>query len=156
MTDSKSRCVVEISTDTRPIVYLTIDRLSTDYRPTIDRLSTNYRPTIDRLSTDYRPTVDRLSTDYRPTIDRLSTDSRPTLDRLSTDSRPLCRPLCRPITRSTLPTVNKIRLALRKRLRVTRNWLLAICMCKHFSKCDMISMLCYVIRILYVCIKLIT
>ena len=29
MTDSKSRCVVKISTDTRPIVYLTIDRLST-------------------------------------------------------------------------------------------------------------------------------
>ena len=39
MTDSKSRCVVEISTDTRPIVYLTINRLSTDHRPTIDRLS---------------------------------------------------------------------------------------------------------------------
>ena len=84
MTDSKSRCVVEISTDTRPIVYLTIDRLSTDYRPTIDRLLTDYRPTIDRLSTDYRPTIDRLSTDYRPTVDRLSTDCRPTIDRLST------------------------------------------------------------------------
>ena len=126
-----------------------IERYSPDslshYRPTIDRPSTDYRPTIYRLSTYYRPTIDQLSTDYRPTIDRLSTDSRPTLDRLSTDSRPLCRPLCRPITRSTLPTVNKIRLALRKRLRVTRNWLLAICMCKHFSKCDMIStcMLCY-------------
>ena len=77
MTDSKSRCVDEISTDTRPIVYLTIDRLSTHYRPTIDRLSTDYRPTIDRLSTDYRPTVDRLSTDYRPTVDRY-------IDRLST------------------------------------------------------------------------
>ena len=70
MTDSKSKCVVQLSTDTRPIVYLTIDRLSTNYRPTIDRLSTNYRPTVDRLSTDYRPTVDRLSTDYRPTVDR--------------------------------------------------------------------------------------
>ena len=92
MTDSKSKCVVEISTDTRPIVYLTIDRLSTDYRPTIDRLSTDYRPTIDRLSTDYRPTVDRLST------------------AISTDCRPLYRPLCRPISQSTLPTVNKIRL----------------------------------------------
>ena len=97
MTDSKSRCVDEISTDTRPIVYLTIDRLSTDYRPTVDRLSTDCRPTIDRLSTDYRPTVDRLSTDYRPTVDRLSTDCRP-----------LYRLLCRPISRSTLPTVNKI------------------------------------------------
>ena len=83
MTDSKSRCVVEISTDTRPIVYLTIDRLSTDYRPTIDRLSTDYRPTVNRLSTDCRPTIDRLSTDYQPTIDRLSTDCRPTIDRLS-------------------------------------------------------------------------
>ena len=51
MTDGKSRCVVKISTDTRPIVYLTIDRLSTDYRPTVDRLSTDYRPTLDRLST---------------------------------------------------------------------------------------------------------
>ena len=79
MTDSKSRCVVEIWTDTRPIVYLTIDRLSTNCRPTIDRLSTDYRPTLDRLSTDCR----RL---YRP----------------------LCRPLCRPISRSTLPRVNKI------------------------------------------------
>ena len=89
MTDSKSRCVVKISTDTRPIVYLTIDRLSTDYRPTIDRLSTDYRPTIDRLSTDCRPTIDRLSTDCRPLY------------------RPLCRPLSRPISQSTLPTVNK-------------------------------------------------
>ena len=84
MTDSKSRCVVEISTDTRSIVYLTIDRLSTDYRPTIDQLSTDHRPTIDRPSTDYRPTNDRLSTDHRPTIDRLSTDCRLTIDRLST------------------------------------------------------------------------
>ena len=51
LTDSKSRCVVEISTDTRPIVYLTIDRLSTDYPQTIHRLSTDYRPSIDQLST---------------------------------------------------------------------------------------------------------
>ena len=55
------------------MVYLTIDRLSTDHRPTIDRLSTDHRPTIDRLSTDYRPTIDQLSTDCRPTIDQLST-----------------------------------------------------------------------------------
>ena len=97
MTDSKSRCVDGISTDTRPIVYLTIDRLSTHYRPTIDRLSTDYRLTIDQLSTDYRPTIDQLSTNHRPTVDRLSTDCRP-----------LYRPLCRPISQSTLPTVNKI------------------------------------------------
>ena len=55
MTDSRSRCVVEISTDTRSIVYPTIDWLSTDGRPTIDRLSTDYRllhrPSVDRLST---------------------------------------------------------------------------------------------------------
>ena len=37
------------------------DSLSRD-RLTIDRLSTDYRPTIDRLSSDYRATVDRLST----------------------------------------------------------------------------------------------
>ena len=37
----------------------TIDRVSTECRPTIDRLSTGYR----RL---YRPTVDRLSTECRP------------------------------------------------------------------------------------------
>ena len=77
MTDSKSRCVVEISTDTRPIVFLTIDRLSTDCRLTIDRLSTDYRPLC-------RPTVDRVSTDCRPTVDRLSTECRPTIDRVST------------------------------------------------------------------------
>ena len=51
MTDSRSRCVVEISTDTRPIVYPTIDWLSTDCRLTIDRLSTDYLPTVDPLST---------------------------------------------------------------------------------------------------------
>ena len=38
------------------------------------------------------------------------------VDRVSTDCRPLCRPLCRPpyrpISRSTLPTVNKIRVSL--------------------------------------------
>ena len=93
MTDIKSRCVVEISTDTRSIVYLTIDRPSTDYRRTIDRLSTDYHRLSDRLSTDYHRLSDRVSTDCRPTVDRLSTD---------------CRPLYRPISRSTLPTVNKI------------------------------------------------
>ena len=77
MTDSKSRCVVEISTDTRPIVFLTIDRLSTDCRPTIDRY-------IDRLSTNCRPSIDGLSTDYGPIVDRVSTDCRPSIDRLST------------------------------------------------------------------------
>ena len=40
ITDSKSRCVVKISTDTRPIVFLTINRLLTDYRPLC-------RPTFD-------------------------------------------------------------------------------------------------------------
>ena len=68
---------MRISTDTWPMVYLTIERLSTDYRPTIDQPSIDYRPTVDRLSTDYRPSIDRLSTDYRPTVDRY-------IDRLST------------------------------------------------------------------------
>ena len=75
MTDSKSRCVVEISTDTRPIVYLTIDRLSTDYRPTIDRPSTDYRPTIDRLSTDCRPL-------YRPLCRPISQSTLPTVNKI--------------------------------------------------------------------------
>ena len=68
---------------------------------TIDRVSTDYRPTIDRY-------VDRLSTEYRPSVDRLSTECRPSINRLSTECRPLYRPLYRPISRSTLPTVNKI------------------------------------------------
>ena len=74
-----------------------------DYRPCLDRVSTHYRPTIDRY-------IDRLSTERRPSIDRVSTDCRPSVDRLSTECRPLYRPLYRPISRSTLPTVNKIRL----------------------------------------------
>ena len=50
MTDSKSRCVIEISTDARPIVYPTLNWLSTGCWPTIDRLSTDHRPTVDLLS----------------------------------------------------------------------------------------------------------
>ena len=92
-----------------------------DYRPCLDRVSTDYRPTIDRyidrVSTECRPSIDRVSTKYRPTIDRLSTDCRPSIDRLSTDYRPLYRPLYRPMSRSTLPTVNKIRTTLPGRRR---------------------------------------
>ena len=55
----------------------TVDRVSTECRPTINRLSTDYRPlyrlTVDRVSTEYRPTVDRVSTEYRPSVDRVST-----------------------------------------------------------------------------------
>ena len=40
MTDSRSRCVVEISTDSLSHARPTIDWLSTDYRPNLDRLST--------------------------------------------------------------------------------------------------------------------
>ena len=73
MTDSQSRCVVEISTNTRPIVYPTIDWLLSDCQLTIEWLSTDYR----RLSTNYRLTVDRLSTaistEFGPSVDRLST-----------------------------------------------------------------------------------
>ena len=61
MTDSRSRCVVEISTDTRPIVYPTIDWLSTDCWPTIDRY-------IDRVSTDYRPLYPPIDWSTLPTV----------------------------------------------------------------------------------------
>ena len=67
----------------------------------IDRVSTECRPTIDRLST-------AVSTECRPSVDRVSTDCRPSVDRLSTECRPLYRPLYRPTSRSTLPIVNKI------------------------------------------------
>ena len=87
MTDIRSRCVYEISTDTRPIVYRSRDRLAVEYRPTLDSLSVDSPPTVDRLSVDHRPTIDRLSTDYRSTIDRPSIDYRPlyrsTVDRYS-------------------------------------------------------------------------
>ena len=71
------------------------------YRPR--HIWNDYRPCLDRVSTHYRPTIDRY-------IDRLSTECRPTIDRLSTDYRPLYRP----IDRSTLPTVNMIRLKQRQ------------------------------------------
>ena len=70
-----------------------------DYRPCLDRVSTDYRPL-------YRPTVDRVSIQYRPSVDWVSTDCRLTIDRVSTNYRPLYRP----ISRSTLPTVKKIRM----------------------------------------------
>ena len=82
-----------------------------DYRPCLDRVSTHYRPTIDRLSTaistDCRPSVDRLSTECRPSFDRVSTECRPTIDRVSTA---ISTAISTDISRSTLPTVNKIRL----------------------------------------------
>ena len=68
MTDIRSRCVVEISTDNRPIVYPTIDWLSTDGRPTVDRLSTDYRPLYRPL---YRP-IDRSTL---PTVNKSATAS---------------------------------------------------------------------------------
>ena len=55
----------------------TIDRVSTECRPTIDRIST-------AISTDCRPSVDQVSTECRPSIDRLSTECRPTIDWVST------------------------------------------------------------------------
>ena len=55
--------VVDISTQTRPIVSRYIDQLSTDYRRTIGQLS-NCRPI-------YRSSINWLSTD----IDRLSVES---------------------------------------------------------------------------------
>ena len=87
MTDIRSRCVYEISTDTRPIVYRSLDRLTAEYRPTLDRQSTDTRPPLGRQSTDCRPTLGRPSTDYQSTIDRLSIDYRSlyrsTVDRYS-------------------------------------------------------------------------
>ena len=124
------------STECRPITDRYIGQVSTNYRPTIGEVSAKCRrnvgevsakcrwtksyigrdtsgTTIDRVSTECRPTIDRLSTpmstDCRPSVDRLSTECRPTIDWLSTECRPLYRPLYRPISRSTLPTVNKIR-----------------------------------------------
>ena len=117
------------SADSRPIYRTAIFWLSTKCRPTIDRVLTNYwpiqlyrpryiwndyRPTIHRVSTECRPTIVWVSTDYRLSLDRLSTaistECRPTIDRyidrVSTDYRLLYRP----IDRSTLPTVNVIRL----------------------------------------------
>ena len=47
----RHRNIDRYSADSLSHVQLTIDRLSTDYRPTIDRLWTDYRPTVDRLST---------------------------------------------------------------------------------------------------------
>ena len=44
----------EIPIDSWPIVYRSLDGLSTDYRPIIDRLSTDCRPVIDQLSTESR------------------------------------------------------------------------------------------------------
>ena len=131
-----------MSTDHRPSVDQLLTDTSVKYRPTIDQLSAKCRrsvgemlakcrwtksyigrdtsgKTIDRVSTKGRPTIDRLSTamstDCRPSVDRLSTDYRPSIDRLSTE----CRPLYRPMSRSTLPTVNKIRV---KPTKCTRNY----------------------------------
>ena len=78
MTDIRSRCVDEVSTDTRAILYRSVDRISTDYRPTLVRLSAACRPTVDRLTIIYRSTIDRMSIDYRSTIDLY-------IDRLPTD-----------------------------------------------------------------------
>ena len=127
---------------------LTIDQVSTDHRPSVDQLLTDtsvkYRRTIGEVSAksrrsvgevsvneklyrprhiwnDYRSCLDRVSSDYRPSLDRLSTaistESRPTIDAVSTYSRPLYRP----IDRSTLPTINMIRLLLARPRR--EKWL---------------------------------
>ena len=109
---------------------LTIDQVSTDHRPSVDQLLTDtsvkYRRTIGEVSVNYRwmksyigrdtsgTTIDRVSTECRPTVVRVSTDYRPTIDRVSTDYWPLYRP----IDRSTLPTVNMIRL----KQRQIKNW----------------------------------
>ena len=109
------------STECRPITDQYIGQVSTNYRRSFGKKSANeklyrprhiwndYRPCLDRVSTDYRPTVEWVSTECRPTINRVSTDYWPSVDRLLTECRPLHRPLYWPISRSTLPTVYKIR-----------------------------------------------
>ena len=84
--NAKCRPTIDrVSTNYWPIHWSSIDQLSAKCRwtksyigrdtsgTTIDRVSTECRPTIDRLSTGCRPSIDRLSTEYRPTIDRVST-----------------------------------------------------------------------------------
>ena len=56
MPDSKSRCVVEISTDCRPL-----------YRPTVDWVATDYQPSVDRLSSECRP----LSRSTLPRVNKI-------------------------------------------------------------------------------------
>ena len=129
-----------LSSDYRP----SVDRPSTERWPITDRyiseVSTNYRRSVGEsrrsvgevsvneklyrprhIWNDYRSCLDRVSSDYRPSLDRLSTaistESRPTIDAVSTYSRPLYRP----IDRSTLPTVNMIRLLLARPRR--EKWL---------------------------------
>ena len=90
----------------------------TDYRPSVDQLladtSVKYRPTIDEVSAKCRRNVgERKAISAETHLEQLSTVSQPSVDRLSTDYRPLYRP----ISRSTLPTVNKIR----KNNRVTQS-----------------------------------
>ena len=115
---------------------LTIDQVSTDHRPSVDQLLTDtsvkYRRTIGEVSVKYRWTESYIGRDTSgTTIDRVSTECCPTIVRVSTDYRPLYRPsfdwlstectrsndyrpLYRPIDRSTLPTVNMIRLKQRQ------------------------------------------
>ena len=114
------------SADSRPIYRTPIFWLSTKCRPTIDRVLTNYWPihrsSIDQLSAKCRRSIgerkaisaeihlERLSTDYPPCLDRVSTDYRPSVDRYVDRVSSDYRLLYRPIDRTTLPTVNIIRL----------------------------------------------
>ena len=76
MTDSRLRCVVDdidrYSADSLSNTRLTVDWLSTDYRPCLDRVSTESRPTIDRY-------IDRMSTDYRPLYRPINRSTLPTV-----------------------------------------------------------------------------
>ena len=130
------RHIDRLSADSRPIYRTATFWLSTKCRPTIDWVSTNYWPIhrsiMDQLSAKCRRSVSEVSVKCRQSVGEVSVneklyrprhfwnDYRLCLDRVSTDYRPLyrpsvnrllteCRPLYRPISRSTLPTVNKIR-----------------------------------------------
>ena len=72
-----------------PIHQWSIDELSVKYRWTKSYIGRDTSgTTIDRVSTECRPTIVRVSTDYRPTIDRY-------INRVSTDYRPLYQPIDR-------------------------------------------------------------
>ena len=130
--NAKCRPTIDgVSTNYWPIHRSSIDQPSTNYRRSVGEMSAKCRRKVGEVSVkekvyrprhvwnDYRPRLDRVSTHYRPTIDRY-------IDRVSTE----CRPLYRPISRSTLPTVNKIRKRSLKKLSACVTELIKAC-----SKC---------------------
>ena len=103
---------------------LTIDQVSTDYRPSVDQLLTDtsvkYRQTIAEVSVKYRwtkgyigrdtsgMTIDSVSIECRPTIVRLSSESRPTIDRISTAISTESRPTIDRLSTECRPTIDRV------------------------------------------------